>query len=81
MNKAEIETKVKAMLAYKLMLDISLVTNESDLINDLGADDIDMVEICMETEKEFNIATPDEEWYEEINTVQELINLVARKIV
>ncbi len=56
----EIEKKVKAIIVDILGVDESEVTLNTHLVNDLGADSLDNVELIMEMEKEFDIAIPDE---------------------
>ena len=50
---AEIEAKVKAIIADKLGVEESQVTKEANFQTDLGADSLDTVEMIMEFEKEF----------------------------
>jgi len=50
---------------------------ESNLRNDLGADSLDEIEICMEVEKEFNISIPDS-LMEQVKTVQDLYDTVEK---
>ena len=58
---AEIEAKVKAIIADKLGVEESQITNEANFQTDLGADSLDTVEMIMEFEKEFNVEIPDED--------------------
>ena len=53
--------KVKKIVAEKLGVPETKVTEESAFVNDLGADSLDVVEFVMEVEKEFNITIPDDE--------------------
>lgn len=57
---SEIAEKVKAIIVDKLGVDEAEVTNEADFNNDLGADSLDVVELVMEFEKEFDIQIPDD---------------------
>jgi len=50
---------------------------ESNLRNDLGADSLDEIEICMGVEKEFNITIPDSE-LEKVKTVSDLYECVEK---
>ena len=72
---SDISAKVKAIIVDKLGVDESEVTNEASFTNDLGADSLDTVELIMEFEKEFNIATPDDQ-AEKIGTVGDAINYI-----
>jgi len=52
--------KVQSMLADQLNISKDKITMESDIINDLGADSLDVVELLMSLEDVFNITVPDE---------------------
>ena len=54
------------------------VTRESSFVNDLKADSLDIVELVMEFEDEFEITIPDEE-AEKIQTVGEAIDYIERE--
>lgn len=71
----EIERKIKAIIADKLEVDISKVTNNANFALDLNADSLDTVELIMEVEKEFGITIKDEDT-QRIATVDDLINYV-----
>lgn len=55
-----IEQKVIEILAKQLRMDASKITKETNMASDLGADSLDLVEILMSLEEEFNISIPDE---------------------
>ncbi|MBM3908861.1 MAG: acyl carrier protein, partial [Gemmatimonadetes bacterium] len=55
------------------------LTNEASFIEDLGADSLDIVELVMEFEKEFNIDIPDED-AEKLRTVGDAIAYLNQKI-
>lgn len=79
MKKQEIKNKIYDILEEKLGLISSEINDESNLIEDLGADSLDAVDIIMEVEKVFNIPIPDDD-VEKINTVQDLITIVEQTI-
>ena len=54
------------------------VTPEVDLFNDLGVDDIDLIEVLMEIEERFGVYIPDEE-LGKIKTVGDIVKLVEAK--
>lgn len=56
----DIEEKVKSLVAEQMCVDEAIVTIESDMIDDLMADSMDIVELTMTLEEEFNIAIPDD---------------------
>ncbi len=72
---AEINERVRAIIAEKLSVDIADVTPEKSFTNDLGADSLDTVELIMEFEKEFGISIPDEQ-AEKISTVGDAIQYI-----
>ena len=59
-----VKERIKSIVADKLGFDLEEteeVKDGSRLINDLGTDELDLIEIVMDVEKEFNISLPDEE--------------------
>ena len=52
---------IKEMIARKLNLDVSEITDDKHLIDDLGADSLDTVELVMELETEYDIDIADED--------------------
>lgn len=67
-----VEEKVKEVIAEKLNVELSQVTDNASFANDLGADSLDTVEILMELEKQFDVRIPEEET-EKISTVGDAI--------
>lgn len=80
MELEEIKTKVNAILKDKLAVDDSKVTPAAHLVNDLGADSLDQVEVIMALEDEFNLEIPDED-AEKITTVSAAYDYVAEKVI
>ena len=72
---SDINSRVKAIIVDKLVVDETEVSENASFTNDLGADSLDTVELIMEFEKEFNIQIPDEE-AEKIQTVGEAIKYI-----
>ena len=72
---SEIESKVKAIIVYKLGVDEAEVVATASFTNDLGADSLDTVELIMEFEKEFGINIPDDQ-AEKITTVGDAISYI-----
>ena len=70
---------IKEILVQQLAVKPELIKSASKLIDDLGADSLDAMEIVTALEEQFGIAIPDEE-ATEIKTVGEIINLVNQKI-
>ncbi len=71
------EDKVKKIIAEKLSVDIDEVVPDASFVDDLGADSLDLVELIMSMEEEFNIDISDED-AEKITTVKEAINYVMK---
>ena len=72
---AEIDAKVKAIIADKLGVEESQVTNEANFQTDLGADSLDIVELIMAFEEEFGVEIPDEK-AEKIRTVADAVKML-----
>ena len=67
--------RVKKIVAEQLGVKADEVTNTASLVDDLGADSLDTVELVMALEEEFETEIPDEE-AEKITTVQAAIDYV-----
>ena len=67
--------KIKAILAEQLDADIDEMTMDTDIAKDLGADSLDVVELLMSIEDEFQVEIPDEE-IENIKTIGELVKYI-----
>ena len=74
-----ITDRVTKIIADKLSIDSSEVTAEANFKQDLGADSIDLVELIMDFEKEFDLSIPDEK-AEEIQTVGNAIEFLEAAI-
>ena len=64
--------KIRDIIAEQLGVDPGEVTPESRFIDDLGADSLDIVELIMALEEEFDMEIPDEE-AEKISTVGDVV--------
>lgn len=69
------QEKIIKIIAEKLDVDASKITMETRLVEDLGADSIDVVEMVMAFEDEFNISLPDEE-IAKMKTVKDAIEYI-----
>ena len=67
--------KIKEIVARELMVDEGDITLETDILNDLGADSLSVVDLAMALEDEFEIEMPDEE-LEGIRTVGDIVNYI-----
>ena len=67
--------KVAEIVAEQLGVDESSITLESSIIDDLGADSLDIVELIMAFEQEFEVEIPDET-AEKITTIGDVIDYI-----
>ena len=71
-----VEDKVKKIIAEKLGVDLEEVVPEASFVDDLGADSLDLVELIMSMEEEFDTDISDED-AEKIVTVKDAIAFVS----
>ena len=76
---ADLEEKVKEIIAKELGVEREKLTNDASFMEDLGADSLDTVELVMEFEKEFNIDIPDED-AEKLRTVGDAMDYLKTKV-
>lgn len=67
--------KVKAILSEQFDVEEDTITPETNIADDLGADSLDVVDLLMSIEDEFEIEVPDEE-VENMKTVGELVKYI-----
>ena len=72
------DKKIKRIIAEQLGLHEEEIKNEASLIDDLGADSLDIVELVMAMEEEFDIEIDDED-AQKIATVQDAVNYIKSK--
>jgi len=70
--------KVRKMLAEQLNISVDKVKPDSRVIEDLGADSLDVVEMLMLLEDEFNITVSDEESVD-LKTVADIVKVIENK--
>ena len=70
--------KVSQIIANQLDLDPSEITMDSHLIKDLRADSLDIVELVMDMEQEFDVEIPDEE-LPMVQTVGDIVRYLEKK--
>ncbi|MDK2885978.1 MAG: acyl carrier protein [Thermosipho sp. (in: thermotogales)] len=75
---ADVE-KIRELIAEQLGVDVSEVTEEKNLVDDLGADSLDMVDLIMAFEDEFGIKVDDSD-LSKIKTVKDVIDLLSQRI-
>jgi len=71
--------KVKEIIVEQLGVDEEEVTLQASFVDDLGADSLDIVELVMALEEEFDMEIPDED-AEKIVTVGDAVNYIKEKI-
>ncbi|MBR2134071.1 MAG: acyl carrier protein [Eubacterium sp.] len=71
--------KLKTILAEQLDVDESIITAESMLVEDLGADSLDAIDIVMSVEDEFKIEVPDE-IIEKMESVNDILTYIENNI-
>lgn len=67
--------KVKAILSEQFDVEEDDITPETSLIDDLNADSLDVVDLLMSIDDEFEVEVPDEE-VENIKTVDDLVKYI-----
>ena len=70
--------KMKEMLAEQLNCEASIITPETSLKDNLGADSLDLFELVMALEDEYNVEIPAEE-LTDLNTVGDVIEYLKNK--
>ena len=78
-DMAQLETKVKDIIAEELGVEKEKLTHEASFMEDLGADSLDTVELVMAFEKEFDLDIPDEE-AEKLRTVGDALNYLHARM-
>lgn len=71
--------KIKEMLEKQLGIDKSKITEDSDIIKDIGADSLDIVEFLMDAENEWGI-TIEEEDVKNLHTIGDVVKYIESRI-
>ncbi len=72
--------KVKEILSAHFEVDVATITADTDLVDDLGADSLDLVDMLMSLEDEFNIGEVPDEMIEKIRTVGQLVTYIEENM-
>lgn len=72
--------KVKAILAAQFEVDVDTITEETDIVDNLGADSLDLVDMLMSLEDEFSIGEVPDEMIEKIRTVGQLVAYIEENM-
>ena len=73
------QEKIKKIISEQLEVDQSIISEGSSITGDLGADSLDLVDLAMSIEDEFDIELSDEA-LEKIKTVGDLVSYIEDKI-
>ena len=79
MSSEEIFDKVKGIIVEQLGVTDTAVTMEASFIDDLGADSLDIVELVMAIEEEFDIEIPDSD-AEKVVTVGDVVDYIKENV-
>ncbi len=79
MSSEEIFDKVKEIIIEQLGVPESTITTEASFIDDLGADSLDIVELIMALEEEFDLEIPDSD-AEKVVTVGDVVEYIKDNV-
>ncbi|MCL2009218.1 MAG: acyl carrier protein [Synergistaceae bacterium] len=79
MKKEEVLSRLKEIIVDRLDVEEDQIVPEASFVEDLGADSLDIVELIMGIEEEFDIEIPDED-AEKLTSVGEAMNYTLGKI-
>ncbi|MEM5788932.1 MAG: acyl carrier protein [Syntrophobacteraceae bacterium] len=77
MSRTAEESKIIDIIANQLGVDKDMVTPQANIVDDLGADSLDVVELVMALEEAFDMEIPDED-AEKIRTVQDIFQYLGK---
>ena len=67
--------KVKKIIAEQLCISVDDIKDDANIIEDLGADSLDVVELLMTFEDEFNASIPDDK-LEELKSIPQIVKII-----
>ncbi|HHU05206.1 MAG TPA: acyl carrier protein [Clostridiales bacterium] len=73
-------SRLKELLAEQFMVDEDEITLETSFVDDLGADSLDIVELTMALEEEFDITEISEEDISKLVTVGDVVRYISERI-
>ena len=79
MSSEEVLEKVKEIIVEQLGVSESSITMEASFIDDLGADSLDIVELIMALEEEFDMEIPDSD-AEKVVTVKDVVDYIKEHV-
>lgn len=75
----EILEKVKSIVANQLRLEVSDIADDASVIEDLGADSLDVVDIIMAFESEFGSTIPEED-IASLRTINDMADYISERV-
>ncbi|MFI4847289.1 MAG: acyl carrier protein [Candidatus Makana argininalis] len=75
----KIEDKIKKIISKQFRVSTKSISYNTSFIKDLGADSLDIIELIISLEENFNLEIKDEE-FEQITTIKEAINCIKFKL-
>lgn len=80
MNTQEVFAKMQELIHEQFAVDDSDITMETSFEEDLGADSVDLVDLVMAMEEEFEVGEIQEEDLKTLKTVGDAVNYIASKV-
>lgn len=79
MDTNEMRAKVADIIANQLGVEKEIITPEANVVDDLGADSLDVVELVMALEEAFDLEIPDDD-AEKIRTVKDIYGYLEKNL-
>lgn len=79
MSPGDVVDRIRTLVASQLGVDAAEVTEDASILEDLGADSLDVVELVMSLEEAFDIEVPDED-VETMRTVGDVERYVSQRL-
>lgn len=77
--ESEVFERIRQYLADQLDVDVEKITPDSDIVNDFGADSLDVIDMITVLSDEFGVEIPDEE-IENLHTVGDVATYVEERL-
>lgn len=75
-----VEARLKTLIATQLGIDETEITSNAHFVDDLGADSLDKIEICIDIENEFGLPEIDEEFGDRFTTFKDVLDHVEAEL-
>jgi len=80
MTMEEIFKKMQSLIAEQFAMDEEEITMDSSFVDDLGADSVDLVELVMAMEDEFDVGEIEEDELTGLKTVKDCVRFLSSKL-